>query len=548
MTTNKTHIGRMIILFLLTTISYGFFNAYLPITDPVESNYVVSAMTMLQHNSWISPMIYNQVWFDKPPLTYWALMICYKLFGLSDFVSRIPNTLIAATSVAAMYYIAYRLFKHTSVALISAIVLMSTLLFWYISHAIITDGFLFLFTLGIFTYGYKGMAEQNYRAMNIAYICAGLAVITKGPIGLILPGLIFILFTTIQNILRRRDPVSSWQRQIALLFSPLGIVLFLAIASPWYIAMYQLHGLDFINGFLGLHNIDRALVSEHPKFNIWYYYLLLMPIALLPWTPILFHKLRHIKWTEPFHLFSALWCVSIILFYSLVATKYITYTFLAIIPCILWIAQHIHTLLQKGQWKPIKRYVIIPLLLYGLIFLAGTSYDESLSSTPLGMAYTIILIITGIIWWKTNSIKRSPTPMQFILSILSILCILYSAITVTVSPILTKQSGVQYMSFVKSHHGHIYIYGSYYTSIVYYTNELPTSVFINSNDDPRWTKGKALMPTITKDEFINHIIEDPTALVIVPKKFKTDYENSMAATVTKKIGANDSAIIYEGKK
>ena len=68
-------------------------------------------------------------------------------------------------------------------------------------------------------------------------------------------------------------------------------IIYSSIASPWYIAMYSIHGQDFISGFLGLHNIDRALVSEHPKFNVWYYYLIIVPLALLPWTPavIVYH-------------------------------------------------------------------------------------------------------------------------------------------------------------------------------------------------------------------------------------------------------------------
>ncbi|WP_251425329.1 ArnT family glycosyltransferase [Veillonella agrestimuris] len=552
MHTQHNHVTNMILLFLLTAISYGFFNAHLAITDPVESNYVLTAKTMIEHNSWISPMIYNQVWFDKPPLTYWALMICYKLFGISDFVSRIPNTLTAATSVTAMYYMVYRLYKNISVALISAVVLMSTLLFWYISHAVITDGFLFLFSLGIFAYGYIGLTQQNYRAINAAYACAGLAVITKGPIGLLLPGLIFMLFTIIQIIIHRENPTYSWKRQLSILVSPLGILLFLAIASPWYIAMYQLHGIDFINGFLGLHNVDRALISEHPKFNVWYYYLLLMPIALFPWTPLLIHKLRHTHWMEPFNVFSALWFISIVLFYSMVATKYMTYTFLAIIPCVIWISQHIYHLFITNQRKAVKRYIIIPVFLYVIIFLIGTSYDKNLTIIPLGIACIITLSMVFIAWRTINNdmlITESSlsVPRPF-LYITVILCIIYSAITITVAPILTKQSGLQYVPLVESHRGHVYIYGSYYTSIVYYTNEVPTSVFVGSNDDPRWTKGKALMPTITKDEFMNRIVADPTALVIVPKKFKVDYENSIASTVTQKIGANDSAIIYERNK
>ena len=70
---------------------------------------------------------------------------------------------------------------------------MSTLQFWYISHAIITDGFLLLFTLAIFGYSYLAFTNNDKSAMVKAYIAAALAVITKGPIGIILPGLILLI-------------------------------------------------------------------------------------------------------------------------------------------------------------------------------------------------------------------------------------------------------------------------------------------------------------------------------------------------------------------
>ncbi len=176
---HKLRIGA---LFLLTVISYGFYNAYLPVTDPVESNYVLSAITMLKHNSWISPMIYDQVWYDKPPLTYWALMITYKLFGVSDFTSRMPNTLIAGASVALMYHLVFRIKQSTHLAVTSAILLFSTLQFWYISHAIITDGFLFFFSLGIFGYSYLAFENRDRTSMVKAYVAAAFAVLTKGPV------------------------------------------------------------------------------------------------------------------------------------------------------------------------------------------------------------------------------------------------------------------------------------------------------------------------------------------------------------------------------
>ena len=88
--------------------------------------------------------------------------------------------------------------------------------------------------------------------------------------------------------------------------------------------MYSIHGQEFISGFLGLHNMERALVSEHPKFNVWYYYLIIVPLALLPWTPaVILQTQKYKKWKNDFYLISAIWFIIIVLFYSLVATKYI---------------------------------------------------------------------------------------------------------------------------------------------------------------------------------------------------------------------------------
>ena len=113
--------------------------------------------------------------------------------------------------------------------------------------------------------------------------------------------------------------------------------------------MYSIHGEQFISGFLGLHNVDRALVSEHPKFNVWYYYLLIVPLSLLPWTPVICYQLKSINWKDDFDLFGIIWFVVIVLFYSLVATKYITYTLPAIIPCILWAAVKIGDLITDKE-------------------------------------------------------------------------------------------------------------------------------------------------------------------------------------------------------
>ena len=542
----NNHMLRIGALFLLTVLSYGFYNAYLPITDPVESNYVLSAITMLKHNSWISPMIYDHVWYDKPPLTYWALMITYKLFGISDFTSRIPNTLVAGASVALMYHIIYRISKNTFASVLCAILLMSTLQFWYISHAIITDGFLFLFTLAIFGYSYLAFTNNDRSAMVKAYIAAALAVITKGPIGIILPGLILLIYVCARYIVHRKDEIYQVSKDIKLLFNPFGLLVFIAIASPWYIAMYSIHGEQFISGFLGLHNVDRALVSEHPKFDVWYYYLLIVPLSLLPWTPVIVYHLKDINWKDDFDLLGIIWFIVIVLFYSLVATKYLTYTLPAIIPCIIWAAVKICELVtdkETGEFtqsfKKFNYLITLPLGIYYMIFTFTTAFDQSLDSKPLIVgSFIIVCIILIGRYYITSFFKLAIYALVPLIT-------LYSAITITVPPILFNQSGLQFRTFIEDTSKPIYVYGSYYTSIVYYMDTTPTQVFVDTTDDSIWTEGKTLMPTITKETFLKDVSNNRGAYVIVPKKYDKDFFNALSYPEAKLVNKTKLASIYK---
>ena len=539
-TINISYRTQIIALFIITIISYGFYNAYLPITDPVESNYVLSAITMLNHNSWISPMIYDHVWYDKPPLTYWALMICYKLFGISDFVSRIPNTLIAGASVSLMYHIVYRIKQSIPIAVTSAILLMSTLQFWYISHAIVTDGFLFFFNLAIFGYTYLAFTNKDKTSMVKAYVAAALAVLTKGPIGLLLPGLILLLYIVLRKILQPKDIESTIVKNLKIAFNPLGILLFFIIASPWYLAMYAIHGQDFINGFLGLQNVGRALISEHPKFDVWYYYLVITPLALLPWTPVIIYHLRKLKWKDPLNLLGAIWFVTILLFYSIVATKYLTYTLPAIIPCIIWGGDTIVSLLSQSKLSKHFNYlVLLPLGIYTCILGIGVA----LSASDYILDY-IIIISLGALLFKISKHYIKTAPQLSALLLIPILA-LYTSVTISVAPILTSQSGIQFKSYLEDTNQPVFVYGGYYTSLVYYTDHIPTQVYLNKDDDERWAKARNIMPTITKDEFLDQLQKKSNAIVIVPNRNIKDFEDSAAAIITKPLGKTNGATVYK---
>ncbi len=524
------------LLGLITFLSYVFFNAHLPLTDPVETNYALTAKEMVLHNDWLSPTIYGNYWYDKPIFTYWMIMVSFKLFGISDFAARLPGTLASTASVIAMYYSAQSLFKSKTLGIYAAGILAFTLEFFYIGHAVVTDGFLLLFSIGIFALSYKGLTKENERAIIGAYCCAALGVLTKGPVAIVLPGLIALIYIGMRWLLYRKSPLVPLKQ----LTSWKGILVFLIIASPWYIAMYMTHGMNFINGFLGLQNVGRALISEHPKYNVWYFYLGITPILLLPWTPLIIYQTIKNKWTDSTNQFGIIWFLVVFLFYSLVATKYITYTFIGIIPLILWAARGMENIVVVGSYK-LKLWLLwIPIDFLFLAAIIGSYYDDAIPSHRIIGAFIIshgiwfLMKVTKnksiqILCTKLDNIYNSRIDATIVKGFITVL-VLFIGISISVSSVLYKSSGLPVAQYVSESNRPIYTYGIYYTSLVYYTDKTPTFVTVPTHDDVRWTKGKNIMPNISEDELAKNLGTGHTPImIVVPHKFYDEFEISPLA-------------------
>ena len=304
----------------------------IPITDPTESVYTLTAKEMLAAEDWLSPRIYGNFWFDKPIMFYWELLAAYKVFGVGEFASRFFPAVFATLGLFITYFFGAKLYNKR-VGFISAAMLATTLEYWYLSHAVITDMTLlamFALTLMSFYLGYRANKPKLYL---ISFAASGIAVLTKGPIGFFLPGLIILIFLTWQGDLRH----------LAKLFRPKNLLLFAAIVGLWYLPMTFLHGAEFLENFLGVHNFLRATVSEYPKTDVWYYYLLISAIGFFPWSIVLFglaiKNLRGIPKFDVPERFLIVWALTVIIFFQLCATKYVTYTLPAMIPAVIFAAR-----------------------------------------------------------------------------------------------------------------------------------------------------------------------------------------------------------------
>lgn len=326
-------------------------NGLIPISDPVEVNYAMTAKEMLESGDYVSPRIYGNPWFDKPVFFYWEILAAFKFIGITDFAARFFPALMSLLGLFLIYIFAGVLYGK-KVGIYSVIILGTSLIYWCLSKLIITDTTLFFFMNGALVAFYLAYSQNIPKLYYLAYLFAGLSVLTKGPVGLAVPGAIILLFLL-------------WDKNIkALLKMKLlsGLALFLLVCAPWYIAMTNLHGDAFIDTFLGVHNYLRATVSEHPKWDVWYYYTGIFFIGAFPWcfAPIA-ALYRRIK-AKNFSLtreqrFLIVWAVFIPVLFQCMATKYPTYSFPAFFPVAILIA-----LFLKDREKLFKGVAIFAFL------------------------------------------------------------------------------------------------------------------------------------------------------------------------------------------
>ena len=374
MVDEKKHLWVLGALWLLL---YLLGNNLLTVTEPVECNYAETAREMLIYNDYFFPRILGNFWFDKPILYYWELAASFNIFGVNNFAARFPSVLMVAAAMAILYWWGRKLYG-SRVAFVAAVLFATSLETWYVGHAIITDMTLLVTISLTLIFFYKGYTEKRNINFCYAFAAAALAVLDKGPIGLCLPGLIIVLFLL-------------WQKDLRVLLAKeilFGFLLFLAVAGIWYVPMFLHHGRDFVDVFLGVHNVMRVTVSEHPRDNVWYYYIGVFLAGFFPWSLVAVPAAIK-KWRKGWRLelttstkFLLVWAVTVFVVFQCFATKYVTYTFPYMFPVVLLMARYF---CQTGK-KFFYGAAVMSLVYVCLLFGVAVPKMELHSSYPMAMA------------------------------------------------------------------------------------------------------------------------------------------------------------------
>jgi 4-amino-4-deoxy-L-arabinose transferase-like glycosyltransferase len=468
MTDQKKQILKYLVLLLIVIVplfSLGLSNHGLWSAD--EPRVAEIGREMAETGNWAVPTLNQRPFLEEPPLYYASLAIVFKVFGVSDKVARIPSALFAFGAVLVVFFMA-NLFFGPRVALLSGLILATTGEYFRVAHWVIVDGALTFFVMGaLYSFITAYLTEINRRKFlfySLFYVACTFAFYTKGFIGIVIPGLSVLTFLVIERNFREIIKMRLW----------LGVLIFLVMTLPWFIALWQQGGTEHLKVFL-LHNhlqrffpsgfagtISGAASGHHHPF---YYYITEFPSGFLPWSlliiPVLFHAFSKSGKSgvanvlpEKGTLFAKCWFFAGIIFLSMASTKRTLYLMPIFAPIAMLTGTYIDSMLKSPQsltkiGKIFTWFFTIVLLFVGfaltpVYFYVKKLYPMDVSETLLIQiivlsVFMIALSIAAIRYFQQRDLKKYWISMNA-----SIILALFFALTVVMPALDVHKSFVPF--------------------------------------------------------------------------------------------------------
>ena len=350
--------------------------------DRDEGRYATLSLAMMESGDWITPRLNGFLYFEKPPLQYWAGALAYELFGVSELTARLWPGLAGLLTIALVGWTGWRLWGARTGLHAVAIAAGTT---WIVanSHFLSLDAgltaALTLVLCAVLRAEQPGIERSLARRwMVMAWAGIGLSVLSKGLVGLVIPGAVLVLVSVLGR---------DWRVWTRLAWGP-GLLVFALITVPWFALMAQRHA-DFAHFFFIHEHFERYLTQAHHREGAWWYFVPVLLAGFLPWTGSLPWLLRADPTHQPERDGSAqrwlkVWVVFVFVFFSLSSSKLPSYI-LPVFPALsLLLARRIESL-QAGRWLCWQWW--IPLLAWLLIGVLSFQLDGRLNRhTPDGVS------------------------------------------------------------------------------------------------------------------------------------------------------------------
>jgi 4-amino-4-deoxy-L-arabinose transferase-like glycosyltransferase len=350
-----------------------------PLFNPDEALYAEPAREMLQIGDWVTTYLNYVVRFTKPPIAIWGQALSIIAFGCNEFAVRFFGAAAALIAVAATYCFAEK-FVGRRGAIVSSLVLATAPLFFGTARMAITDMPLSLFScLAMFSF-FLFLKTRKERTLWLGYFFVGLAVMTKGPVGLVLPagilGLYHLLRQDLKAALRFYKPL-------------IGLLIVVLVAVPWFALEIYITKGAYFNDFIMRENFQRftSVIDSHR--GAWWYHIAALMGGFFPWSvfipqslagALLFGRVRKF-WTnsgplsvlnsfkgltdqEDLGLYCAVWTLVTVAFFSASVSKLLPYTLPAFPAVAILLTLEFERIVSRQQ----EKRAAVPVVLLALAF------------------------------------------------------------------------------------------------------------------------------------------------------------------------------------
>ncbi|MFM7159732.1 MAG: ArnT family glycosyltransferase, partial [Planctomycetaceae bacterium] len=449
--------------------------------DDDETYFAAVAREMHLRQDWVVPWFNGELFSHKPPMMFWLMAGSFRLLGVSEFAARLPAALFGVATVLLVWRLGSRLFGRAA-GFWAGCVLATSLNYVVIARAAACDAELTFFcTLALAVYarwawpGTVGTAPRPLAQVwpsrgvwGAVYACMGLAVLTKGPIGVLLPGSVLGLF--LLGLPRAADPVfgtvpgqsgvRGWlARGFAWLgcLSPRAVVLtawrmhpgwallmVLLVSGPWFVWVGLRTDGEFLRGFFGTHHFHRFTATMDNHAGPPWFYLAAICVGFFPWIlllrPAVLELIAHWRRTtdeRPALLLLGAWVAVWVGFFSLATTKFPHYVVPAYPALALAAGRFLSRWPQHPEWggRIGQRLMWSTLLLVGLgLLVVPPVLAPHLRLEARGLWWPGLAVLTGgVLAWHQAGQGALPAALRtWVVSTAAFLVLLFGVAAVQI--------------------------------------------------------------------------------------------------------------------
>jgi 4-amino-4-deoxy-L-arabinose transferase-like glycosyltransferase len=363
-------------LLLIAWVAFGWHLGNIGLIDETEPLFAEASRQMLVTGDWITPFFNGETRFDKPALIYWCQAIAYAIIGVNEWAVRLPSVLAAMGVMGLVFYTLQQSLtkedeleqvsrptrRYLAAAVAAAMTALNPeMIAWGrtgVSDMLLTGcmaSALLCFFLGYAnqegTRETRGKNNHQFPIPNTSlreatptaalstssrfpnkwylacYVLIAAAILTKGPVGIVLPGIIigaFVLYLgKVREVWREMHPL-------------LGLLIILVLSVPWYALVIWRNGWNYINSFFGYHNLERFTEVVNGHSAPWYFYFMVVTLGFTPCSVYLPGAIARLKFWQRQHwlvqersqhlgLFAGFWFIGVFGFFTIAVTKLPSY-------------------------------------------------------------------------------------------------------------------------------------------------------------------------------------------------------------------------------